>query len=64
MEGNGMSAWSLSVGDPNGTIPILMLFCTNGFPTGMCEDDKRKERAFSSLFFMCFCKKENRYSFW
>ena len=63
-EGNGISAWSLSVGEPNGTKPIWRLFITNGCPIGMCDEDKRNERAFSSHFFMCFCRKENRYSFW
>ena len=29
-EGHGMSAWSLSVGEPNGSFPSMMALCTNG----------------------------------
>ena len=30
MEGNGISAWSLSVGEPNGRLPSISALATTG----------------------------------
>ena len=48
-EGNGMSAWSLSVGEPNGFMPIAIHRCTQGWSRAMPDERSLKERAFTSL---------------
>ena len=47
-EGHGMSAWSLSVGEPNGVSPSCMHCFTMGCWGLICEDSRRVERALTS----------------
>ena len=51
-EGKGISAWSDSVGEPNGVMPMALHLCIRGLSSLMCDDDRRNERAFSSLFIL------------
>ena len=63
-EGKGMSAWSLSVGEPKGVIPMSMHRLTSGWSWLMDEEWSRKERGFSSHLRMCLRRNSKRYSFW
>lgn len=62
MEGHGINAWSLSVGEPKGDIPNEMHFSTRGWLMGIYDDESLKDRAFSSLFSF-FCKYAKMNSF-
>ena len=48
-EGNDIKAWSLSVGLPNGFMPIATHFLMSGCSGSMREDFKRKLCALHSL---------------
>ena len=50
IEGNFISAWSDSVGEPKGTRPNSIARFTNGCSVSMCDEFRRKERALTSLF--------------
>ena len=51
-DGKGIRAWSESVGEPNGLMPIATQRRTKGLSVAILEDDRRKERACSSLFIL------------
>ena len=55
-EGKGIRAWSDSVGEPNGAIPISVQRRTTGLSIGTPEDDSRNERALISLFILVLRK--------
>ena len=57
-DGKRISAWSDRVGEPNGRMPISMQRATTGLSVPMCDDDRRNERAFISLFSL-LCRKAN-----
>ena len=52
-DGNGIKAWSDRVGDPKGTRPDLMAFCTKGCFSSIREELRRNERA-SALQEICY----------
>ena len=61
-DGKRIRAWSLKVGEPKGVSPSLMQACTKGCSTSILEEDRRKERAFSSEV-RCYWKKAKISSF-
>ena len=61
-DGKDIKAWSDNVGEPKGTRPNFIAFCTNGCFSSIREELRRNERAWGSQE-ICFLISANSSSF-